>query len=501
MHTTSLGRLILVHELAFLMLVFLVGMMGGASAYFWHQTSEESVRVHQLLHLGDRVRSEVTRQVQQLIRARLMRDATAAVSYMARAREVDQLFNSMRRLGADRAEDQAIQVLQAQYRVLQRDMNALFSLPLERRAGAQVRLLDPRFAAAMEETFAQRHRQLVHLMEQKATRLAQRTVTFRRWAQVLIPASLLGACLLVLYSRRVLRRQFLLPMQRLKEGSRILSSGRLEHRLPSGGTEEVRELTQALNDMSGELLQSRRALVQQERQAALGALTPVVAHNIRNPLASIRAVAQLLSPGLEADEFAEGRQSIIDTTDRLSRWVNALVSYLHPLQPKPRELPLVEVVEAALAMLRDRLEGRRLVLLRLGWEQSLRVQVDPDLMEQALYSLLANAVDASPEGAELVVRLSEEQGQPLVHIRDHGPGMPFMPDPAADLSPGPSTKRFGTGLGIPIASKILQAHGWELRFQGAEGGGTAVCVRGQARTGYDQGMSRQENGAGATHEE
>ena len=97
-------------------------------------------------------------------------------------------------------------------------MNELFSLPLERHAGAQVRLLDPRFAAAMEETFAQMHQRLASLMEQKATRLAQRTVTFRRWAQVLIPASLLGACMLVLYSRRVLRRQFLLPMQRLKEG-------------------------------------------------------------------------------------------------------------------------------------------------------------------------------------------------------------------------------------------------------------------------------------------
>ena len=93
------------------MLVFLVGTMGGASAYFWHQTSEESVRVHQLLHLGDRVRSAVTRQVQQLIRARLMHDTTAAASYAIRAREVDRLFNGMRRLGADRAEDQAIQAL------------------------------------------------------------------------------------------------------------------------------------------------------------------------------------------------------------------------------------------------------------------------------------------------------------------------------------------------------------------------------------------------------
>lgn len=478
--TASLGRLILVHELAFLVLVFLVGSVGAVSAWFWQRTSQESVRVHRLLHLNDLVRGEVSRQVQRVIRARLMQDDDAVATYLERAREVNRLFNNMRQLSADRAEDRAVQDLQVHYRMLQQDMNRLFELPLERRSGVRVRLLDPGFAATMEEGFDARYRAVAHILEDKARILSGRIDTWRRRAAVAIPVGLLLAACLVFYSRRVLRLRFLRPMQRLKEGARVLSSGHLEHRLPTGGTEEVRELTQALNDMSRELLDSRRALVQQERQAALGALVPVVAHNVRNPLASIRAVAQLLSRSMGHAEFIESRQSIINTTDRLNRWVNALVSYLHPLHPRLRELPLSDVLDAALAMLKERCETRGVAIARQGWERALPVAVDPDLMEQAFYSLLANAVDASPEGSSLSVSLgTTAQGVPRVCIRDHGPGMPFDPAPG-DLLPGPSTKRFGTGLGIPIAYKVLRAHGWELAFHRPEGGGTEACATGRA---------------------
>ena len=478
----SLGRLILVHELAFLVLVLLVGTVGAAAAWFWQHTSQESVRVHRLLHLNDLVRSEVSRQVHRVIRAKLMQDQAAVTAYLDRAREVNRLFNELRRLSVDRAEDMAVQALQVQYRILQQDMNRLFEVPLERRSGVRVRLLNPEFAVSMEESFDGKYRELVRLMEDKALALSMRTDSWRRRASVTIPVGLLLAVLLVLYSRRVLRRQFLAPMQHLKEGARILSSGQLESRLPEqGGTAEVHELTQALNDMSAELLDSRKALVQQERQAALGALVPVVAHNVRNPLASIRAVAQLLSRSMGSGEFSESRQSILDTTDRLSRWVNALVSYLHPLQPRLRELPLAEVLDAALAMLRERCTAKHLVVQREGWEGAPLVAVDPDLMEQAFYSLLANAVDASPDGARLVVALGMAQDKAQVRIADQGAGMPFDPSPE-DLSPGPSTKRFGTGLGIPIAYKILRAHGWELGFHRPATGGTQVCVTAGAGT-------------------
>jgi nitrogen-specific signal transduction histidine kinase len=65
----------------------------------------------------------------------------------------------------------------------------------------------------------------------------------------------------------------------------------------------------------------------------------------------------------------------------------------------------------------------------------------------------------------------------LMMIEDQGPGMPFQPEPKG-LTPGPSTKRFGTGLGIPVAFKVCRAHGWNLDFKPGENGGTRITISG-----------------------
>ena len=102
------------------------------------------------------------------------------------------------------------------------------------------------------------------------------------------------------------------------------------------------------------------------------------------------------------------------------------------------------------------------------------LRVDTDLMEQAIYGLLANAVDASPDRAELLITVTEDERTVTIGIRDYGPGLPFKPEPG-NLEPGPSTKRFGTGLGIPIAYKICQSHGWNLGFE-VQDAGTLVRI-------------------------
>jgi len=227
--------------------------------------------------------------------------------------------------------------------------------------------------------------------------------------------------------------------------------------------------------MAQDLEESRAALVETEKQAALGALIPVVAHNIRNPLASIRATAQVLDDIDNVRELQESRQAILDTIDRLGRWVNALVSYLHPLKPNYRLVHAGMMVDAALSLLKTRTGEKKLQITRTGWEHDVRLNADPDLMEQALYALLANAMDASPDNGEITVGLRRKDGQLEISITDQGPGLPFDPKPN-NLSPGPSSKRFGTGLGIPIAYKICQQHGWKLTFAAAGGKGTTATI-------------------------
>ena len=113
--------------------------------------------------------------------------------------------------------------------------------------------------------------------------------------------------------------------------------------------------------------------------------------------------------------------------------------------------------------------------IKTGWEELILLSVDPDLMEQALYSLLANSVEASPKSTNLEISVLNLKETIEIHIVDNGPGLPFEPKPG-NLEPGPSTKRFGTGLGIPIAFKICQKHNWTLKFDVMKEKGTKVII-------------------------
>jgi signal transduction histidine kinase len=284
------------------------------------------------------------------------------------------------------------------------------------------------------------------------------------------------AVLLLALMRYRIQGAFVRPVAALTAGAREMSAGRLDIRVPEEGVTELCELAKAFNHMAQELERSREALVESERAAALGALVPVVAHNIRNPLASIRATAQLLDEDTDADERLEIRQLLIETVDRLGRWVSSLVSYLHPLKPAPVMVSPTAMFDAAVTLLAPRLDARGIQVVRRDWDGATRVAVDVDLMEQAIYGLISNAVDASPEGGTLELSCRVEDDQLRLGIRDHGPGMPFRPEPGG-LEPGPTTKRMGTGLGIPVAFKVCRAHGWNITFEAALGGGTEVVIR------------------------
>ena len=471
----SLHKLLLFHEIAFLFLVAVTGCVSGLSTWFWQQSSTESVRINNLMYLSEQIRGELFLQLQEVIRARLLEDMQALDVYAEYSREIDRDFNQLRQNAEAREEDLAIQAMQQSYREIQKDMNKIFGDPYSINYVVRIRILDPQFAEQMVDRFEASYTSFKDLLAAKHQRLDQ---TLQKWtllAPVLIPASFLVALAIVLQTSRVIRREFVLPMAMVKEGAEVISRGQLDQRIPEQGVDEVMQIAQSINRMAQDLAASRDALVQSEKQAALGALVPVVAHNIRNPLASIRATAQVLDDIRDPEELRESTKAIIDTIDRLGRWVNALVSYLHPLKPVFRKVTAPGLLDAALGVMRPRLQEKELRVERDGWENEVEIDVDPDLMEQALTGLLANATDASSAGSVIRVSLERAAGRLLIRIVDAGSGMPFVPEPG-DLEPGPSTKRFGTGLGIPVAYKICRSHGWDLSFAAVSGGGTEVTI-------------------------
>ncbi len=476
------------------MLVLVTGLIGGLSAYFWQQTSSESVRLNNLTALNEQVRSDLFRQIQTMIRARVLEEPEAVKRYADYSRRIDEMFNDIRSLSEGPREDEAIAALQDSYRILQKDMNNIFRDPYVTQA-AGINMIDPRFADRMVGQYEQQYQDFKQVLDRLQVEVDMTVDRWTRLAKIFIPLALLLVVALLFYTRYSLRHGFRLPMQQIMSGASIISRGEFDHHIPEQGVQEVSDLAQAINRMARDLAASRDALVQSEKQAALGALVPVVAHNIRNPLASIRATTQVLDGTETTEELQESKQAILETIDRLGRWVNALVSYLHPLEPDYRRIAMSELVAGALAPLKPKLEEKQLQLEQHDWDQDRELSADPDLMEQAIYSLVSNAIEASPAGGTLTLTLEalDARGQVRLKILDSGPGMPFCPQPS-NLSPGPTTKRFGTGLGIPIAYKICQSHGWQLEFHILpDGGGTEVQITaGTAVAGKQTDDNQQE---------
>ena len=359
------------------------------------------------------------------------------------------------------------------YGVVLDDMEKVFTDPNEITEAARMKLLDPAYEQWMLGELESALTVLEAIAGARREALDAQRSRWTRWAPIVVPVSVVLAVVLLLFSRRSLQTRFVGPLRNLVDGTVEISRGNLRHRIPAEGAEEIRQLASTFGEMTRKLAESQRILIESERQAALGALVPVVAHNIRNPLASIRATAQMMDEGGagEAEDLAESRRAIIDTVDRLERWVTALLSYLVPLEPRRRECRLGDVVRGALAPLGPKLERKELRVVYEDWEQDAPLQVDPDLLEQAIHALLGNAVDASPVRARIRLGLAGGDGAIVLRIDDEGPGISFAPDPR-ELSPGPSNQARRLRTRHSVAWKICQAHGGTVDVRRRDEGGT-----------------------------
>lgn len=230
-----------------------------------------------------------------------------------------------------------------------------------------------------------------------------------------------------------------------------------------------------------------RRAVDAERLAEIGAMTGGLAHEIKNPLSTIGLNAQLLAEDLDrAVPEQEDRDRIHRRIDILLREIDRLRSILGDflqfagrirLDPEPQDLRNVidELVDFFLPQAR-----RHNVQLRTALTPAeVIAQVDASLLKQALLNLMLNAVEAMAEppatgevtARELIIRLTEEAGNAVIHVIDTGPGMDARTVERV-FHPYFSTKRGGTGLGLPTARRIVQEHGGEMNVHSEPGRGT-----------------------------
>ncbi len=472
----SLKDLLLIHELAFVLLVILAGAAGGIGIHLWDNSLQESQRINQLVQEIQQTRGDLYRQMKELFDAYFLDDPTAEEEYKAYTESIEMHFVQLRKLAEGEEEQNAINELHASYEDFLLKTRPIFDADQTFSSFALEKKLNTDLESDVFERFENISARAERLLTLKQQELSQRLQESKRTSTVLLIIPIVLSTLLLLFSRVFLKRAIVKPIAGLAAATSEISTGNLALNVPSSNVEELSSLSSAINHMAQELAANQEALIRTEKQAAQGLLVPMLAHNIRNPLASIRATAQVAdSSELDADT-RESLLDIISTVDRLERWTGGLLAYLHPLKPQPVKIAIRQVLEGAMVPLQHKVRDKSIQIIMPDWvKHNIALTTDEQLLEQALYNLLLNAIDASPEKGTIEIHVAAKSSHITISIKDQGPGMPFTPEPTS-LSPGPTTKRFGTGLGIPFAFKVCDALSGKLSFSTHPSGGTLIEV-------------------------
>ena len=239
---------------------------------------------------------------------------------------------------------------------------------------------------------------------------------------------------------------------------------------------ENARLYEDLRRSYAELARAQRQLIEQERLAALGELSAVVAHEVRNPLGvifnSLGSLRRLLKPQGDARMLLD---IVGEEADRLNRIVGDLLDFARPatpvLRPEPLDRVVDEAVAAALAQNAPGVEVRRDVARDLP-----PVPIDARMVRQAVLNVAVNAVQAMPRGGALTIRTRREGSRALLELEDTGAGIPEEVR-GRIFEPFFTTKASGTGLGLAVVKRIVDGHGGEISVRSRPGAGTTFSLR------------------------
>ncbi len=219
-----------------------------------------------------------------------------------------------------------------------------------------------------------------------------------------------------------------------------------------------------------------KTLQEAETLAALGGAISNIVHDMKIPLIAIGGYARSVKRKLkEEDPNREKLDVIVRETNRLEELTQDILAYARPVPSNRVTGDLNKMVIECCRVAREIAEPRG-VKIEIHSVQSLpAINLDPKAMERALLNLIWNAVQASPEGGVVVVKTNMEGREAAITVADEGPGIP--PEIRKEIfSPFFTTKKEGTGLGLPIALKIFKAHGGSITVTDNEEKGTIFKV-------------------------
>ena len=225
---------------------------------------------------------------------------------------------------------------------------------------------------------------------------------------------------------------------------------------------DLERTTKRLTEVYQELQDNFERMKRSERLFALGQLSAGLAHEIRNPLASVAGATGILQRNSNlGPKDAECLEIISKECQRLNRLVGNFLDFARPRTPHYQQTDIVPVLDSVLALATHASGSQRIELRKEVFPQLPTVESDPELLKQVLLNLIMNAIQAMPDGGEIVVSAMPRHERMLIQVKDGGAGIK-PEDRDRIFDPFFTTKDNGSGLGLSVAHQIVEQHGGML---------------------------------------
>ncbi len=286
----------------------------------------------------------------------------------------------------------------------------------------------------------------------------------------------------------MLARRIVEPVLQLDRAAAEVARQNYAIEVPVNSEDEMGRLARTFNNMCASIRQARVDLIRQERISTIGRLSGSIVHDLRNPLAAIYGGAEMLVDGdLPPAHVKRLAGNIYRASRRIQELLQDLLNVSRGKSGSPEVCRLREVASAACDSLAA-MAGAQNVTVEISIPAEMEAPMERSRMERAFVNLIANALEAMPEGGSVRISAELQDGAAVVHVEDNGPGIPpeirsqlFQPFVSAG-------KRNGLGLGLALARQTVLEHGGDMWVESAAGRGARFSFRLPAAMPVHQGQ-------------
>lgn len=285
----------------------------------------------------------------------------------------------------------------------------------------------------------------------------------------------------------LLARRITKPLDKLVDGTVKISKGDFSQSIIIDSQDEIGELAQSFNEMSQQLQLTRKRmeaankrLIQAEKLASIGRISASIAHEIRNPLTSVKLNIQKVMESEDLDDMDKEHLDISqEGIGHIENFIKELLNFTRESELELNYFSVEQIVDESIKMIRNTLKLKDVELTKEVEERLPQVLVDGDKIRQVLLNILHNACEALENGGKITITLSLMKGRRgrkvRIKICDNGPGIPEK-DRENIFEPFYTTKATGIGLGLANARKIIVQHKGYIHAVESEGSGACFDI-------------------------